>query len=271
MEENMRKYISLLLISLILTMSIAAASIVQTPENYHKPKIRAGTSSGYSLNWAGYALDGPVGSVNDVKGSWVVPTVTCAKKQYQYSAFWIGIDGDNSSTVEQTGTSSDCRRGTPVYYAWHEFYPAYPVNIATSDLSVSPGNIMSAEVSYSGSTGLFTVSITNQNTSQTYSATGTVSNAQRNSAEWIAEAPSSGSVLPLANFGTAYFGLDYTGIPSTSFATVNGITGNIGSFAPATNVNVNTIGMVSFSGRPKAIPSVLAPDGTSFSVRWYRS
>lgn len=267
----MKKYISLLLILIVLTTIVVVASVAQTPDNYHKPKIRAGTSSGYSLNWAGYALDGPIGSVNDVKGSWVVPAVTCDKKRYTYSAFWIGIDGDNSPTVEQIGTSSDCRRGSPVYYAWYEFYPAYPVYISASDMSVSPGNIMSAEVSYSGSTELFTVSITNTNTSQTYSATGTVNNAQRNSAEWIAEAPSSGQVLPLANFGTAYFGLGYTGIPSTSFATVNGITGNIGSFTPDTQVTVNKIGMVTFSGRLKAMPSALTPDGTSFSVKWYRS
>lgn len=262
----MRKYIGLLLISLILTISVVTASVIQTPDNYHKPKIRAGTSSGYSLNWAGYALDGPVGSVNDVKGSWVVSAVTCAKKQNQYSAFWIGIDGDMSSTVEQIGTSGDCRKGTPVYYAWYEFYPAYPVNIP---ISVNPGNIMSAEVSYSS--GLFTVSITNTNTSETYSTTGSVSNAQRNSAEWIAEAPSAGSILALANFGTAYYGLDYTGIPSTSYATVNGVTGNIGSFAPDAQVTVNTIGMVTFSGKLKAMPSALTPDNTSFSVKWYRS
>lgn len=262
----MKKYISILLALIVLTMSVAAESIA--PESYHKPKIHAGTSSGYSYNWAGYALDGPVGSVNDVKGSWEVPAVTCAKKQYTYSAFWIGIDGDNSNTVEQIGTSSDCRKGTPVYYAWYEFYPAYPVNIP---VSVSPGNIMSADVSYNVGSSLFTVSITNLNTSQTYTTTGSVSNAQRTSAEWIAEAPSGGSVLPLANFDTVYFGLDYTGIPSTNYATVNGNTGNIGSFAPDSIVKVDTIGMVSYSGRLKARPSVLTPDGTSFSVKWYRS
>ena len=58
-----------------------------------------------------------------MKGSWIVPPVTCPSTPSQYSSFWVGIDGDNSNTVEQTGTDSDCSTGTPNYYAWFEFYP----------------------------------------------------------------------------------------------------------------------------------------------------
>ena len=253
----------------MLAISVVAGSILPASEQYHKPKIRVGTSSGYSTNWAGYALDGPTGSVNDVKGSWKVPAVTCSKKSNTYSAFWVGIDGDNSNTVEQIGTSSDCRNGKPTYYAWYEFYPAYPVN---NILSVSPGDNISAEVSYDATSNLFTVSMKNLRTGQTYSTSSAVSNAQRNSAEWIAEAPSSmRGVLPLANFGIAYYGYDYIGDINTNYATVNGVTGNISSFSPPGLVNVNTITMVSYSGRLKALPSVITPDGTSFSVKWYSS
>ncbi len=264
----MKKCISLLLTLSILIISAVAGSILPASEQYHRPKISAGTSSGASINWAGYALDAPAGSVTDAKGSWTVPAVTCSKKQYLYSSFWVGIDGDNSPTVEQIGTSSDCNKGAPRYYAWYEFYPDYPVNI---QMSVSPGDIISGEVSYNPANDQFTVSISNQNTKQSFSTTGTVSNAQRNSAEWIAEAPWSGTVLPLANFGTSYFGDYYTGIISTNYATVSGATGNINSFASDGQVNVNKITMVSRSGKPKAIPSALTPDGTGFSVKWYSS
>src|SRR5262245_55963259 len=75
-----------------------------------------------SENWSGYAVNGAEGSVQDVSGSWTVPSVTCASGT-EYSSFWVGIDGFNSNTVEQIGVDADCLSGSPVYYAWFEFYP----------------------------------------------------------------------------------------------------------------------------------------------------
>jgi hypothetical protein len=40
---------------------------------------------------------------------------------------WFGIDGDGSSTVEQTGVATDRSGGSPFYQAWYEMYPAAPV------------------------------------------------------------------------------------------------------------------------------------------------
>jgi hypothetical protein len=80
-----------------------------------------------SYNWSGYAITGSKGSTTDVKGSWVVPAVNCSAAPAGYSAFWVGIDGFSSSSVEQIGTDSDCvslnghQQGTPTYYAWFEF------------------------------------------------------------------------------------------------------------------------------------------------------
>lgn len=216
-----------------------------------------------STNWSGYAVTGAAGSVTDAKGSWKVPAIvgTCPKKN-QYSSFWVGIDGFNSNTVEQTGTDSDCQSHHPTYYAWYEFYPNPSFIIGS--ISVHPGDIMSAEVSYSG--GVFTATITDSATGQTFSTSATVSTAQRSSAEWIAEAPSSRSgILPLANFGTVLFGSDNTGVSSTCTATVNGVSGAIGSFGS----NVQEITMVNTrTGATKALPSALSSDGTSFSVQW---
>ena len=39
------------------------------------------------------------------------------------SAFWVGLDGYSSTSVEQLGTDSDCVSGKPSYYAWYEMYP----------------------------------------------------------------------------------------------------------------------------------------------------
>src|SRR3989441_10138196 len=225
------------------------------------PRIRALTNgAATSTNWSGYAVTGPTGSVTDAKGSWIVPSVTCSSAA-SYSSFWVGIDGFGSNTVEQTGTDSDCQSGSPTYYAWYEFYPG-PAFLITG-ITVRPGDHLSAEAVYS-TTGLVTVTITDAPTAQSFTTSGGVG-ALRSSAEWIAEAPSStGGVLPLANFGTAHFGQDNTGLSPTNYATVSGVTGPISSFGPS----VQEITMVSSSGTIEAQPSPLSTDGTSFSVTW---
>lgn len=217
-----------------------------------------------STNWSGYAVTGASGSVSDVNGSWIVPTATCTSKT-TYSSFWVGIDGYNSNTVEQTGTDSDCSSGTAHYYAWYEFYPAASVTI--SGFSVSPGDKVAAEVSYSA--GVFTTTIKDLTKGKTFSTTGTVSNAARSSAEWIVERPALCIVVcrltSLTNFGTASLGQDYTGSSSTNYATVNGVSGPISAFSHV------AITMVDNAGKVLSEPSALTSDGTSFSVTWHAS
>jgi hypothetical protein len=172
-----------------------------------------------SENWSGYAVTGT--NVTVASGSWVVPSVDCGAGS-QYASFWVGIDGFGGDTVEQTGTDSDCQNGIPTYYAWFEFYPQGSFLINSRAIgTIEPGTLMSAEVSYAASTGSFTVTISNGNGGRF--STSTTMAASRASAEWIAEAPSSSSgELPLSDFGTVNF--------SASFATVNGVSGSIGSF-----------------------------------------
>jgi Peptidase A4 family len=169
-----------------------------------------------SSNWSGYAVTGADGSVSDVKGSWIVPASTCSSTN-QYASFWVGIDGYDSNTVEQIGTDSDCQNGSPVYYAWYEFYPHFSYGVP---ITVQPGDVISAEVKYSG--GKFTVTITDGRTMQSWSTSQKMPNAKRSSAEWIVEAPSSGGILPLADFGIIDFGAYYTKVSGTCYATVGG-------------------------------------------------
>ncbi|MDR3687466.1 MAG: G1 family endopeptidase [Coriobacteriia bacterium] len=150
-------------------------------------------------NWSGYAsatsLTSPANNaVSDVTGSWVVPTVSGGATN-GYCADWIGIDGYSSSSVEQLGTSENWIGGAPQYYAWWEMYPGASHSIT---MTIHPGDVMSAEVKWaSGNT--FTLSMTDQTTGVSFSTQQNLgSTAARNSAEWIHEAPSSGSVLQLA-------------------------------------------------------------------------
>jgi hypothetical protein len=215
-----------------------------------------------STNWSGYAVTGT--AFTSAKGSWTVPTVNCTKTPNTYAAFWVGIDGWTSSTVEQTGTDSDCDGSSPSYYAWYEFYPKGSVLIST--VKVSPGNKMSAGVTYNGTE--FTITITNETTGKSFSKSSRVSGAARSSAEWIAEAPcctNAGGILPLADFGTVDLGDDFTGISGTNDATDSSVTGPINSFGTTVNEAIMVNGT---SGADEAVPSSLTSDGSSFTVTW---
>jgi hypothetical protein len=194
--------------------------------------------------WSGYVATGAPGSVTDAKGSWIVPSVTC-KSGSQSSVFWVGIDGYGNNTVEQIGTASDCADGIPNYYAWYEFYPQPELRLFT----VKPGDPISAEVSYSG--GMFTVTLTDERTGRQGGQSLAWPDAQRSTAECVAEHPSSVThvIDPLAEFGTVLFGYDNTGVANTCYATVGAQAGPIGSLPGAFPLS-----MVN-NGTPEAAPS----------------
>ena len=217
-----------------------------------------------SSNWSGYAVTGAKRSVTDVRASWFVPAIVGAcLSTDQYASFWVGVDGYSSNTVEQIGTDSDCQNGKPVYYAWFEFYP-HPAFIVNG-LVIHPGDEISAEVS-AGAKGAFTVTLTDNTTGQTFSTSTKIPSAAQSSAEWIAEAPWSGGVLPLADFGVVDYGQKYTRVSQTCDTTIGRPTGPIGSFTG--NIEIT---MVNSSGATKAAPSGLSRDGSSFSITWVSS
>ena len=208
-------------------------------------RVPAGQVS--STNWSGYAgatsFTNPTAhSVTAVSGSWIVPTVK-ASGGNTYSALWVGIDGYNTSTVEQLGTEHDFIGGVQQNYAWFEMYPGGSYLI--SGFPLNPGDVISASVVYSGS-NIFVVP-----TSYTHSTT-----ALRESAEWIVEAPYYNGILPLSDFVTAYF--------IGCAATINGVAAPIGN-SSWKNVGIE---MVTNSGAAKDTTSALLPDKGSFFVAW---
>ncbi|MGA2588777.1 MAG: G1 family glutamic endopeptidase [Bryobacteraceae bacterium] len=243
-------------------VSSAPASMEKIAPRQHRPikdRVEHGDGTSTSSNWSGYAVLGT--SFTSAKASWTVPTATCSSGD-QYAAFWVGLDGYSSSTVEQTGTDSDCDGKNPSYYAWYEFYPHPSFEI--SSLTIKPGDHMSASVVYNGSE--FTITIEDVTTGKSYTKSSTVRGAKRSSAEWIAEAPcctSGGGILPLADFGTVLFGEDSTGVSGTNFAVDSTTSGPIGAFPSIEEITMETSGKVK-----EATPSGLSGDGTSFSVTW---
>lgn len=270
-ESAMSK--TLILLSIFIVTCIIFAPVNVLAEEPHTPDLRPSQphrrmarpqeGQDLSLNWAGYAVSGAADSVSDVKGSWKVPSLACSQRT-TYAALWVGMDGFDSNTVEQTGVLAECYRGEASYFTWYEFYPSYPVYI-TSSVPVKAGDIIYGDVSYAS--GLFTVTLIDQTTGKYFRTSQSDSSAQRSSAEWIMEAPSSGGVLSLADFSTAYYGYDYTSVALTSYATINGVTRAIGSFGSA----VYEINMVTMILTVKAQPSTLSSDGTSFTVKWDHS
>jgi len=204
----------------------------------------ANTTATTSENWSGYAATGS--RFTSVSAAWTQPAVTCTA-QDTYSSFWVGLDGDGTQTVEQTGTEADCASGTAAYSGWYEMFPADPV---TYRHPVQPGDAMSASVTTSGN-GMFTLTLTDQTQGWNQVTTQTSATAQLGSAEVIAEAPSSTTgVLPLSNFGTVNF----------TAATANGTP--IGDSA-----NLSELTMVSAGGATEATPSALTGNN-AFSVSW---
>lgn len=238
-----------------------------------------------SSNWSGFALTPGNGTVTSVSGSWVVPTATCGAAENDksgYAAFWVGIDGFSSSTVEQIGTDSDCvstngrQTNTPTYYAWFEFYPAGSYLISWKNGSVQPGDVITASVSYAGQSTNgrrgsggpeFTVTLTdfgspaNGAKNLTYSTSSVVNSAKQSSAEWIAEAPCCGrgnTVLPLADFTTVNFSsaeMNGSGVPLSLSATGN----------------LQLIDMVGESTTSLIKAGPVSASGNGFSETWYNA
>jgi hypothetical protein len=174
----------------------------------------------------------------------------------------VGIDGYSSSdpTVQQIGTDSDCTKGKgktgggPHYYAWYQLYPESDVVLSSSTYPVTPGDAITASVQAFGSVYILSISDGSKwhfSTNQTAET-----QPQNSSAEWIAEAPCTGSnckILPLADFGSIGFTSASANHQAISYS----------------GFKDNQIDMTSKNGKKtKAQTSALSGGGSAFSVTW---
>jgi len=206
----------------------------------------ANATGAISENWAGYTSAGNPGTFTSVSASWAQPPVPCTATD-TFSSFWVGLDGDGTNSVEQTGTEADCNGGAAAYQGWFEMFPQAPVFY---DNPVQPGDAMSASVVANGG-GAFTLTLTDSTQGWTQATSQTSETAQLGSAEVIAEAPSdgTGAVLPLSNFGTVSF---------TNATVDNTALGN---------EHPGALTMMSAGDVTEATPSALT-GGNAFTVTW---
>ena len=189
-----------------------------------------------------------------VTGTWTEPSVSCTSAT-SLAAFWVGIDGYSSSSVEQDGTLAECYRGRAYQYTWWEMYPANAIQVVGSSLHA--GDSITASVVRSGTSYTLKVSDSGHS-ANSFTTTQTCSSCANSSAEWIAEAPSGSSgVYPLTNF--------HSWTESGATVRAGSTSGVISSFAD------DEITMIDSSGATKALPGVLNGSGNGFSVTWERS
>jgi ketosteroid isomerase-like protein len=219
-----------------------------SPGTSTSPAPRPGVtpSQDTSHNWSGYAATG--GKFTSVTGTWTVPQVS-SNGAAGVGATWVGIGGVSSRDLIQAGTQeTDGGSGRVQYSAWVETLPqaSRPVQFA-----VHPGDSVTVTISEQ-STNNWSIDFTNNTTGKTYH-TSTRYTSSHSSAEWVVEAPSSGTgILPLDNFGNISF--------SNASATENGQGVNL------SQAHAQPITMLGNSGQKLAVPTAIGSDGTSFSV-----
>jgi hypothetical protein len=219
----------------------------------HASKVKALTQA-ESTNWSGYADTGS--GFSGVAASWTEPSGSCGSGE-SLAAFWVGIDGYTSNSVEQDGTLIECDGGVPSYFTWWEMYPSNDIQVVGDTLQ--PGDQISASVLRTGDS--YKLKVTDHtHPANSFTTTQSCSDCANNSAEWIAEAPcctSSGGILPLAHFSKLTMAGAVVSTTSKS--------GVISSFADTEIIMADTAGNV------EAQPGSLNGNGKAFSVTWERS
>jgi len=205
---------------------------------------------GAAVNWAGYVAEGQPGSFHTVSSTWTQPSISCGPNENSAAAFWTGLDGLPSSTVEQTGTVAQCSHGTVAYFAFYELFPKKAFMIPHTP---NPGDVITGTVT-ANARHTFTVDLHDVTAGWTFTTTKKLGGAQLVSAEAIAEAaflPGHG-IQPLSNFGT----VNYSGTSANGQA--------IATFNP------EQLTMVTSNGSTvRATTSGLS--GGDFSVTWQHS
>ncbi len=189
---------------LALTAVITAPAVASLPTasfgTFGHPLVVGGPLTGPNSisNWGGYVGHGASGTFTSATANWTVAHVTCNVNGL--FAPWVGIDGDGSSTVEQTGVQTECSGGQVSHAAWYEMYPAGPVYYNDP---VSEGDKFTASVTYSG--GTFTLTIKDITKGWTESVQKSNGSAQRLSAEAVIEGPGGYPTFQVQKFTNVEF------------------------------------------------------------------
>ncbi|MEY9894813.1 hypothetical protein ABIA31_008501 [Catenulispora sp. MAP5-51] len=233
----------------------AAHGVSGTSGAAHKS---SGGSAATSASWDGYSVTGD--TFTSVSAKWKVNPVTCNSSN-DWAGFWIGFDGTGNAPgdLEQGGTDAQCTNGTPTYHLWWEMWP---YNEVKQGVTVSPGDQISANVTYNPSSNNFTIKVNDLTSgaslSQSVACEWDQNGCKRLTADVISEdiQSSNGGVFPLPNYGTE----NYTNISFTDASgNTAGITGSYWQNEAFTQVG---------NGVTKQTTSATSSNGSAFSTTW---
>ena len=221
-----------------------------------------------NANWAGYAAvsnrTNPQPVVSAVYGSWLVQNTTNAT--YSLASQWVGIGGlgkafhDNS--LIQIGTEYLPSNNIWNYVGWYEILPELPVQIPRNMLTISANDIIFASIVKTNLTkdnNTWKITLNDITTGQDFSKIVNYNSSQL-SADWIEESGVVGKhLVSLSNFKIAYFGVNYTGVNGTDYATIENKTLPMGNFLLIPYYSFNYGGIT-------ATASNVYAENTSFKV-----
>ena len=221
-----------------------------------------------NANWAGYAAvsnrTNPQPVVSAVYGSWLVQNTTNAT--YSLASQWVGIGGlgkafhDNS--LIQIGTEYLPSNNIWNYVGWYELLPELPVQIPRNMLTISANDIIFASIVKTNLTkdnNTWKITLNDITTGQDFSKIVNYNSSQL-SADWIEESGVVGKhLVSLSNFKIAYFGVNYTGVNGTDYATIENKTLPMGNFLLIPYYSFNYGGIT-------ATASNVYAENTSFKV-----
>ena len=215
-----------------------------------------------STNWSGYAATSDDAPVTCVEATWIQPSISCGKTSHSAISIWVGIGGFDQDNLEQVGSEVDCDLGKISHFLWHESLPHERFE-QRLDLTIKAGDHVRARVR-ALSASRYELAIADLTRHTSFTTTDTNSGLERNSAEWILEAPTGGcpsacKILPMPNFHTFKF--------SGTWTTVGGIRQPLDGTG-FTHVRVK---MVTKNGTTRALVTSTAGDGSAFVVTWKRS
>jgi hypothetical protein len=187
----------------------SAVTAAAAPVLSHSPAedLHIGATGWTAPNWSGYA--GTTSNATEINGNWTVPSVSKTSGN-TYSSSWIGIDGFTNDDLIQTGTEQDWYGGKAHYDAWWEILPAAETIITGK--TVKPGDSMTAEISPSGTAGVWLIFIEDITEHWDFSIDKSYS-GPADSVEWIQEATTiNGKIATEAHYSEyTWTNLDFDG------------------------------------------------------------
>jgi hypothetical protein len=216
-----------------------------------------------SSNWAGYVAMADTGkTASFVSANWTMPNITCASTPESGALFWVGLGGISDAPLQQIGTMAFCTDGQLNYSIWYQAVPTDPhLIVLNTTTAPSPGQQVSASVSYSSSTDQFTYSIAVGTQAPITFSQSYANVTAPASAEWVVEPPFSPiGPMVMANFGSINF--------SPGTATIGKLTGGTGVFGRSSDSYLIRTEYECADSIAKAAPGQIA-SSAMFPVAWH--